>query len=606
MHEFSFDSISTKPQGIFIVDFIGNGLSSRVVIRKGRLAYIEHQTVAGQLFTIVDEEANICKGDRTGLWVKGRFYTADERGRILVPYSSSQSEEAVLVHNDYAELSNIQLKAESFEFKCAYIYNYESLLMGNKAKVLVQPRLFLNQQPIGLDIIKECNAVVTLVNDDNIPLRVSFDKLKLSASEELELEFAVPAKVREITVDVTAKITPIHKREPKDYTSQHRVQVDLNKGSVAFCSLFLRYNKEGYELFVLGKNGEPKTNVTVALSFQNKYLNRRINQSLQTDANGKLSLGKLEEVTFVEANLQSVGDIQQKTKSWTINSQKVINYPNHLRVCEGEQIVLPLLHSELNRHKLSFLETLPDGSVISNRLDVLKVDKNRLVISGLKEGSYTLQIKDVQQTVTITVLKGTAWSQNPNFLLSNNSLIDVKNDINNIVITDIKVTPKAGSETADIVIQAYVDQPKLARFHVFGAQFLESNINRAVDNLDANLPLEMQREAYLKPRESQFLNNRKLGDEYCYVLDRKAKTRYMGNTLEKPAVLLKRTFVRDTETKEEDLAATQEFQGQSLKDERKYSREREEGGGGGMESINAKEWLKQVHRIKESLNQTAS
>ena len=556
-----------------------------MVIRKGRLAYIEHQTVAGQLFTIVDEEANICKGDRTGLWVKERFYKADEQGRILVPYSSTQSEEAVLVHNDYAELSNIELKAESFEFKCAYIYNYESLLMGNKAKLLVQPRLFLNQQPIGLDIIKECNAVVTLVNDDNIPLRVSFDKLKLSASEELELEFSVPAKVRDITVDVTAKIIPIHKREPKDYTSQHRVQVDLNKGSAAFCSLFLRYNKEGYELFVLGKNGEPKPNVTVALSFQNRYLNRRINQSLQTDPNGKLSLGKMEEITYVEANLQSVGDIQQKTKSWTINSHKAVNYPDNLRVCEGNQIVLPLLHSELNRHRLSFLETLRDGSVISNHLDVLKVDKNKLAISGLKEGFYTLQIKDVQQTVTITVLKGIAWSQNSSFLLSNNSLIDVKNDINNIVITDIEVSPKAGSEVADIVIQAYVDQPKLARFHVFGAQFLESNINRTVDNLDANLPLEMQREAYLKPRESQFLNNRKLGEEYCYVLDRKSKTRYMGNTLEKPAVLLKRTFVRDTETKEEDLAATQEFQGQNLKEERSYSRQLGAAGRGEMLSM---------------------
>jgi hypothetical protein len=30
------------------------------------------------------------------------------------------------------------------------------------------------------------------------------------------------------------------------------------------------------------------------------------------------------------------------------------------------------------------------------------------------------------------------------------------------------------------------------------------------------------------------MSNKKLGDEYNYVLDRKNKTRYIGNTLEKP------------------------------------------------------------------------
>ena len=175
--------------------------------------------------------------------------------------------------------------------------------------------------------------------------------------------------------------------------------------------------------------------------------------------------------------------------------------------------------------------------------------------------------------MAITVLKGKPWSQSGSFLIADDSLIDVKNDINNIVITNVKVNPKEGSELADITITAFADQPNLTRFHVFAAQFLEANTNRNVSSLDQNLPTQVQREAYLKPKECQVMNNRKLGEEYCYVLDRKSKTRYMGNTLEKPGVLLKRTFVRETETQKEDLASNEDFKGQQLRgdeDKRSY------------------------------------
>ena len=132
LKEFTFETISKKPRGIFIIDFIGNGISTRAIIRKGKLSVIEQQTIAGQLFYIVDEEKNICKGERTGLWVQDKFYKADANGKILIPFSSNSRVQAILVHEEFAERAEIELKAESFDFKCAFIYNHESILMGNK------------------------------------------------------------------------------------------------------------------------------------------------------------------------------------------------------------------------------------------------------------------------------------------------------------------------------------------------------------------------------------------------------------------------------------------------------------------------------------------
>jgi hypothetical protein len=45
--EFTFDSISKKEKGVFIIEFVGNGITSKAFIRKGRLTLKEKVTVAG-------------------------------------------------------------------------------------------------------------------------------------------------------------------------------------------------------------------------------------------------------------------------------------------------------------------------------------------------------------------------------------------------------------------------------------------------------------------------------------------------------------------------------------------------------------------------------
>lgn len=44
-----------------------------------------------------------------------------------------------------------------------------------------------------------------------------------------------------------------------------------------------------------------------------------------------------------------------------------------------------------------------------------------------------------------------------------------------------------------------------------------------------------------------FLSNRELGDEYRYVFDRKYAERVIGNTLDRPKLVMKRNFVQTTE-----------------------------------------------------------
>ena len=128
----------------------------------------------------------------------------------------------------------------------------------------------------------------------------------------------------------------------------------------------------------------------------------------------------------------------------------------------------------------------PIGKILGNVADSevvmldrweLKVEKNVLKIQGLKEGNYTLTFKDVGQSCHITVIKGQYWKHDKDFVVTEDSIQSVKNQVNNIVITDVNVD----AAKSTLSITAYADAPKVARFHILGAQFMEEDPNCKVN-----------------------------------------------------------------------------------------------------------------------------
>lgn len=89
-------------------------------------------------------------------------------------------------------------------------------------------------------------------------------------------------------------------------------------------------------------------------------------------------------------------------------------------------------------------------------------------------------------------------------------------------------------------------QRKRIRVHVFAYNFLSNEQDNFVSSLrscrvNKNLP-----RIDIRSTPSSFFNNKKIGEEICYVYNRKNEKKRIGNTLEKPCVLLKRTFNRNT------------------------------------------------------------
>ena len=74
----------------------------------------------------------------------------------------------------------------------------EAFLVGNKAKLLIRPALFLNKQPADLRLLKNISVSVSSMSSlDSVPTTKRFENLEsLSASNpELILEFQLPTRL---------------------------------------------------------------------------------------------------------------------------------------------------------------------------------------------------------------------------------------------------------------------------------------------------------------------------------------------------------------------------------------------------------------------------
>ncbi len=56
---FAFPQLNNRV-GLFIVEFMGNGVSARAVIKKGSLSLVHRSTIAGHLAYVLDENKKVC------------------------------------------------------------------------------------------------------------------------------------------------------------------------------------------------------------------------------------------------------------------------------------------------------------------------------------------------------------------------------------------------------------------------------------------------------------------------------------------------------------------------------------------------------------------
>ena len=87
-------------------------------------------------------------------------------------------------------MSEFHRETEQYSFQAAMFVNTESILINNKASIVVRPQLFINDRMASAELLKNCKLTLTTHNFiDQIPVTKKFENLKFKNNKELVLDF---------------------------------------------------------------------------------------------------------------------------------------------------------------------------------------------------------------------------------------------------------------------------------------------------------------------------------------------------------------------------------------------------------------------------------
>ena len=524
-----------RQRGVYVVEFIGNGRSSRALIRKGRLRYLERLSSAGHVFSVLDESNR--KVPEAVIWLAGHKYEPDEDGLIVIPFTARPTRQPIILsRGNFSTLDAFSHTAETYSLAAGIHVDREALIQGQKATVLIRPVLYLNDSPVTLSILKDVSLTIASVDRDGVSTVKDVKDFKLFESRESTYEFKVPAKLSRLTFTVKGRVKNLSQNKQQSLAA--RAQFTLNEidRTDKIEALHLVHLRDGYVLELLGKTGEPKPNRPITLELKHRDFRRHVHAVLQTDKLGQTLLGALQDIDWICA-----GGPDGTRATWHL-SRDSHSYPATLHAKAAETVHVPYMGSrtEADADAFSLLERR-GNTFVKNRRDVLSISSGFVVIKGLGPGDYDLLLKETGTHIALRVTDGLARN---GYVLSENRLLETRNTrplqiaAVDVQANDIKVRLKNSST--------------FARVHVLATRFMPAY--SASSNLGRVTFLEPDAVPLKKP-ESIYLSGRDIGDEYRYILDRKYAKRFPGNMLKRPGLLLNPWALRKTETRLQEAQA---------------------------------------------------
>lgn len=533
-----FDFPTLNKRGVYVIDFIGNGKASRALIRKGKLRYLVRTGVAGQVFTVFDE--NNKPTPQATIWNVGTLYTPDKAGQITLPFSNQPARQALVISNDgFSSLEYFNQEAEQYRLATGFYVDREELLARRHAQLLIRPRLFLNGTSVTNKVLEEPRLTIISTDLDGVATTKEVRDLKLLEDRELVHDLQVPQRMANIRFIFTAK-TQVQSRNEKTTLSAEQTFAinEIDRTEKTEDLHFARINGE-YVLDLLGKSGESKADRAIHFVFKLRDFTQPVNVSLQTDARGRIKLGALGGVAAVTAT-----GPQGMSHAWTIRADEH-TYSQTVNAAAGETITLPYMGTaeKPQREELSLLELRGDLPSV-DRFDNIAIEKGLLHISKLEPGDYSLFIKPSGTAVRIRI---TAGQKEGNYVLGDYRKLEVRN------AAPLQMeTPVVSDKSVRVQLR---NANKFTRVHIFATRF--QPIFSAFGNLryGADEPY-----FYTFPLvESQYIAGRDIGDEYRYIIERKYARKFPGNMLERPSLLLNPWAIRSTETAQQVAAEGAEF-----------------------------------------------
>jgi len=535
----TFELPEISEPGLYVVEFVGGGISSRAVVRLGRMRYVMRNGPAGHVFRILDESNTPVNG--ASLHIDGHQFTPDAQGAITVPYSTAPGNRTlIMARGDWATLDQFQHEAEVYGLHAGFHLDRETLSARQVGAIILRPRLWLSGQPLPLELLEDALLTVTSSDHDDYGSAFTRSGLALTADQDTVVEFKVPERLKEIRFTLSGRIKSLSTGEYLELNDTTVYEINAVHRSEQMIQPLLTRDGDEHVVELRGRNGEPLGRHPANLLLKHRDLAAPMPVALQSDAEGRIRLGGLEDVQWVTIDLPGQG-----RETWPLREDRA-DVRRTLTGSAGRTLLVPWMRPAdvPRREEVALLERRGDSPAI-DRFDHLVVADGYLQLRDLPAGDYELILKRDNQRIAVHVVEGREqWGH----ALSAHRYLE---------LTEARpVTLRSITADAERVRLRVGHPAPGTRVHVVATRFVPP-----FDGFEALRVGERPEAmiAWLPGSYTLYVEGRDLGDEYRYILDRRRATRFPGNMLPRPGLLLNPWAVRDTETGEQRAAEGAEY-----------------------------------------------
>lgn len=524
---FEFPELNGK-RGTWVIELIGNGRSSRALVRKGGLQYLSQTTAAGTRFTVLDQENKAV--ENPAVWLGGRKHMTDKHGQIIVPFSTNPGRvPVVLTDDDFASFDFFQHPAELYAFSAGFHVERETLLPGKMTTVTIRPSLTVSGSPVSVSFLEDMKLSIISTDTDGVQSSVNVPALQLPDDREATHEFRVPERLQSLQFQLSAKIKNISRANEETVTDAQTFQLNGIYSSDQIETILLVPSPGGFTAEVLGLSGEPRVDRAANIALVHCDFTTPVNVSLKTDAKGRIALGAMKDIVSVNVSLQN-----------GISQNFVLPADEHSRRStlhgkEDSEFLIPHMGGEKCEPEHFALFEVRDNVFVADKFASLSLSDGYLRVRNLPAGDYELYLKSEGRKISVRITMGGIAGD---YILSKNRHLQLTNP------SPLQIESIA-AKGDDIVIKLANVNEKYARVHFAALRYLpEYPLFDDLGEFSQIHPMLIQR-AYT---DTIYLSGRDIGDEYRYILGRRNSKNFPGNMLTRPGVLLNPWELRSTET----------------------------------------------------------
>jgi hypothetical protein len=506
--------------GTYVIDLIGNGMSSRAVIHKGRMRHVSRVGAAGHLVTVLDEQGRLRADARA--WIGDREYIPDANGTFVVPFSTSPSHVPMLVScGDIATVSGLDLVRETYVLAVDLHVDRQQLTSGRAAQAVARVQLTVAGAPVSLALLEQPTWEVTLTDHSDVSTTKQHP-LELTDDDAAVLELPIGEATALVQVHVRGKVRVVSEQRDLDLSGGTDVQLATMHNTLATEALYLAHTSAGWVLSALGKTGEPRAQRALTVSLLHEWAGPLLNVELATDTQGRCVLGELPGIERITATLGGV------SQTWPVGGARRTAPTVNAKPNQDIAIPLPPGRDAATVIARASLVELRGSRPMRHATATLEPLAGGIVVRGLTPGDYLLRAPGLGQ-VAIRVAEGVELAGH---MLTPTETLELS-----------RLAPVIAKLSIDDELRVQLTgATKRTRVHVIATRFASALLKEP--DARGRHPHDRADRA----RAALYVSGRELGDEYRYVLERRNAKRFPQLLLDKPSLLLNPWARRTTST----------------------------------------------------------